>query len=47
MRKKQDTKEIVQIFKDKLDDSNLISDLFDYLEFDCQTRAFVNPSVLD
>lgn len=47
MKKKQNAKEIARIFEEKINDVNLISDLFEYLQFDCGVRAFVDSSLLD
>lgn len=47
MKKTQTAKEIARLFEDKIGDANLISDLFDYLQFDCKIRAFIDPYKLD
>ena len=46
MKKKQTVEEIALLFAEKTDD-NLISELFDYLQFDCRIRSFVEPNKLD
>ena len=40
-------KKIIEQFKDKINDENVISDIFDYLEFDCKIRSFIDSSALD
>lgn len=47
MKKKQTAKDIAQLFEEKIGDDNLISDIFDYLQFDCKIRAFIDPHKLD
>ena len=47
MQKRQKAKEIARLFEDKICDTNLISDIFDYLQFDCKIRAFIDPNKLD
>ena len=47
MKKTQTAKEIARLFEEKIGDANLISDLFDYLQFDCKIRAFIDPYKLD
>ena len=47
MQKRQKAKEIALLFEDKICDTNLISDIFDYLQFDCKIRAFIDPNKLD
>ena len=43
----QTAKEIARLFEEKIGDANLISDIFDYLQFDCKIRAFIDPYKLD
>ena len=45
--KMRDTKEMIKAFEDKIDDPNLISDLFDHMQFDCSIRVFANCEELD
>ncbi len=45
--KKQTSREIARLFADKIEDSNLISELFDYLQFDCKIRTYIDPDLLD
>ncbi len=40
-------REIANLFKDKLDDENIISKIFDDLEFDCSVRRYLDPNELD
>ena len=47
MKKKQTAKDIARLFEEKIGDDNLISDIFDYLQFDCKIRAFIDPHKLD
>ncbi|MBQ9735654.1 MAG: helix-turn-helix domain-containing protein [Clostridia bacterium] len=47
MKKKQDAKEIARLFEGEICDANLISNIFDYLQFDCKVRAFIDPNKLD
>ena len=47
MKKKQTAKDIARLFEEKIGDDNLISDIFDYLQFDCKIRAFIDPNKLD
>lgn len=47
MKKKQTAKDIARLFQEKIGDANLISDVFDYLQFDCKIRAFIDPNKLD
>ncbi len=47
MKKKQGAKEIAQLFAHQIGDANLISDVFDYLQFNCNIRAFIDPGMLD
>jgi len=47
MKKKQVAEEIALLFAEKTDADNLISELFDYLQFDCHIRAFIDPNMLD
>ena len=47
MNKKQGAKEIALLFEEKIGNDNLISDVFDYLEFECKIRAFIDPDELD
>ena len=47
MKKKQTAKEIARLFEEKISDANLISDIFDYLQFDCKIGAFIDPNKLD
>ena len=46
-QKVRDAKEIAKIFEKKIDDPNLISDLFEYLQFDCRIRVFIDSAKLD
>lgn len=45
--KKYTSKEIVRLFSDKIDDCNLISEIFYYLHFDCKIRTFIDYEQLD
>jgi len=47
MKKNQAAEEIALVFAQRTDCENLISELFDYMQFDCHTRAFIDPSKLD
>ena len=47
MKKKQTAKEIAKLFEGKIDDADLLSDIFDYLHFDCKVRVFIDPNKLD
>ena len=47
MKKKQTAKDIARLFEEKIGDDNLISEIFDYLQFDCKIRAFIDPNKLD
>lgn len=40
-------KKIIELFKDKINDENVISDVFDFLEFDCLSRKFIDSNDLD
>jgi YesN/AraC family two-component response regulator len=45
--KKHTSQEIVRLFSDKIEDCNLISEIFDYLHFDCKIRTFIDYEQLD
>lgn len=47
MKKKQSAAEIARNFAPRAEDANLISDIFDYLQFDCSIRAYIDPVKLD
>ena len=45
--KKHASQEIVRLFSDKIENCNLISEIFDYLHFDCKIRTFIDYEQLD
>ena len=47
MKKKQTAKEIAQLYEEKIGDADLLSDVFDYLHFDCKMRIFIDPDKFD
>ena len=38
--------ETAKLFEGKLGEENIISEIFDYLNFDCMARLFVDPASL-
>ena len=47
MKKKQTAKEIAYLYEEKIGDADLLSDIFDYLHFDCKIRVFIDPDKFD
>ena len=41
------SRKIAEKFSDKINDENVIYEVFDYLGFDCSTRCYVDPCALD
>lgn len=47
MVRKLYAKDVVDLWGTRLDDDNIISEIFDYFEFDCLLRCYVNSDELD
>ena len=47
MIKKLYAKDVIDLWGKRLDDENIISEIFDYFEFDCLLRCYVDSSELD
>ncbi len=45
--KKQSASEIANLFRDRCDGENIVPDIFDYLDFDCTLRGFLDPEAID
>ena len=46
MIKKLYAKDVIDLWGKRLDDENIISEIFDYFEFDCLLRCYVDLKVL-
>ena len=47
MVKNKTVKGVAKLFGERLTDENIISDIFDYMRFDCSARSFIDPTQLD
>ena len=47
MIKKLYAKDVIDLWGKRLDDENIISEIFDYFQFDCLLRRYVDSSELD